>query len=110
MKKTIFAKKTSRIACFCCAKRRHTPNFCGFVNSHKTTQFTKVCSLESFPLYGNYCIQHQSVAPRLLVTMFACRPVCVLQDHFITKHQPEFQLLQKKVGFGEQIEMAGAIS
>jgi len=32
-----------------------------FANSHKTTQFTKVCSLESFPLYGNCCIQHQSV-------------------------------------------------
>ena len=47
-------RKLSRIARFCCAKGRHTPNFTEktFAYSHKTAKFAKVFSLESFPLYG----------------------------------------------------------
>ena len=43
-----------RIARFCSAKGVTPPNFSEktFTNSHKTTKFTKVFSLESFPLYS----------------------------------------------------------
>ena len=55
-----FRGEHSRIAHFCSAKGRHTPNFeeKTFVYSHKITKFAKVFSLKSFPLYG-------SVIPKL---------------------------------------------
>ena len=47
-------RKRSRIAPFSCANGCHAPKFreITFTNSHKTTKFAKVFSLESFPLYG----------------------------------------------------------
>ena len=44
-------RKLSRIARLYCAKNATPPNF---TNSHKTANFTKVFSLESFPLYGTH--------------------------------------------------------
>ena len=43
------------LARLCSTKGRHSPNFAEktFTNSHKTAKFTKIFSLESFPLYGN---------------------------------------------------------
>ena len=47
-------KKLSRIAAFAAQKDAMPPNFAEktFANSHKTAKFTKLFSLESFPLYG----------------------------------------------------------
>ena len=52
--------KLLRIARFCRAKGHHAPNFVEktFTYSHKTTKFTKVFSLESFPLYGTTYTHH----------------------------------------------------
>ena len=49
-------RKLSWIACLCRAKECHAPNFTEktFANSHKTTKFAKVFSLESFPLYSSF--------------------------------------------------------
>ena len=46
-----FRRENSQIVCFCCAM---LPNFAEktCANSYKTAKFTKVFSLESFPLYG----------------------------------------------------------
>ena len=45
------------IAHFCHAKGPHPQNFAEktFANTHKTAKFTKLFSLESFPLYGILC-------------------------------------------------------
>ena len=53
-------RNLSWIACFCCAKECHTPNFTEkiFTNSYKTVKFVKVFSLDSFPLYST-CIYEQ---------------------------------------------------
>ena len=56
----IFAEKTLRIASICgllafaVPKDVTYPNFLEktFANSHKTTKFAKLFSLESFPIYG----------------------------------------------------------
>ena len=56
-------RKLQRIVRFCHAKGHHIPNFAEktFAYSHKTAKFTKVFSLESFPLYGRYHICQQPI-------------------------------------------------
>ena len=58
VKNMIFMEKTfCRLLAFAVPKEAMPPNFAEktFANSHKTTKFTEVFSLESFPLYSTLC-------------------------------------------------------
>ena len=62
VKNTIFSKKFCGLLAFAAPKDTMPQNFAEktFTNSHTTTKFAKVFSLESFPLYGGVVVCHQS--------------------------------------------------
>ena len=75
-------RKLSRIAHFCSAKGRHTPNFTEktFTYNHKTTKFAKVFSLKSFPLYGMVLSPSNiHLWYNVCANMYTCKTFCHLR-------------------------------
>ena len=80
VKKKKFVEKTFADCSLLPPKDATPPNFAEktFVNSHKTSKFTKVLSLKSFPLYGssvmhvwsNYANQDQTEWPTILQRVY----------------------------------------
>ena len=50
-----------------------------FMNSHRTTKFAKVFSLESFLLYGSHPLLHYSFVNHVCVSYYEC----VVADHLL---------------------------
>ena len=72
-----FSRKLLQIVSFCCANRCHAPKISQkitFTISHKIAKFTKVFSLESFPLYSMLVLKMFGTLPpssgALLMTLF----------------------------------------